>query len=168
MIYIITDTHFNHKKMVEWGRPADFEKQIWDSLLALSSEDLLIHLGDICISGDKETHEMLRRVKAKKILIKGNHDEKSDHWYMQNGWDFVCHTYTNHYFGKHIVFTHEPFNMLEKYGDINIHGHFHGGTHHKYEFSHIYEENYHKDFSLEKYGYKAVALEKHLKTIGVI
>lgn len=52
MIYIITDTHFNHSAMIPYcGRPENFDELIWKGLDQLKDDDILIHLGDICIGG---------------------------------------------------------------------------------------------------------------------
>jgi len=76
--YIITDTHFNHKKLIEYGRPDNFDDLLWKELGKLPSNCLLIHLGDVCIGNDLEVHERLRLLPFIKILVKGNHDKKSD------------------------------------------------------------------------------------------
>lgn len=124
-IYIITDTHFNHKNMIDYcGRPENFDELIFKGLKEMQGCDLLIHLGDICIGGDSEIHNKLKEIiKCRKILVKGNHDNKSNQWYLDNGWDFVCNSFRNTYFGKDILFTHEP-DVYSDY-DINIHGHLH-------------------------------------------
>ena len=124
-IYLITDTHFNHKKMVEYcGRPENFDELIYKGLKEMQGCDLLIHLGDICIGGDLETHYHLNGIlKCKKILVKGNHDKKSNQWYLDNGWNFVCNSFRDNLFGKDILFSHEP-DITGNY-DINIHGHLH-------------------------------------------
>ena len=124
-IWITTDTHFGHDKMQEYcGRPDGFEYLILKYQSYLSFGDLLIHLGDFCIGNDKNWHDkFMARTPSKKILIRGNHDRKSDSWYLNNGWDFVCEQFRNTYFGKDILFSHCPKPDIGY--DINIHGHFH-------------------------------------------
>jgi len=123
-IWITTDTHFLHRKIVEYCyRPENFDELIWKGLELVKEDDLLIHLGDICIGGDRLVHEKLRSFKFKKILVKGNHDKNSNSWYLRNGWDFVCNTFSDYYFGKNVLFSHIPHKDIGY--DVNIHGHCH-------------------------------------------
>lgn len=160
--WIISDTHFNHsKKMVEIGRPENYEEQIFDSLSNLTPEDVLIHLGDICLGKDKELHEkFIRPLKCRKILVKGNHDHKSLSWYMEHGWDFACEAFSMDYAGKHLFFTHIPDMVTE--GTINIHGHLHNVEHRSYPI--FYNPEIHYLVSLEKQGYKAQRLDTFIQS----
>jgi len=123
-IWITTDTHFGHANMVAYcGRPVDFSERILANLHFLQPEDTLIHLGDICIGGDAYWHEKLSGIHCRKILVKGNHDNKSNSWYLSHGWDFVCNSFTLTISGKKVVFSHQPQCLADN--DFNIHGHFH-------------------------------------------
>lgn len=134
-IWLTTDTHFGHDKMIEFcGRPTDFSDQILNNLSKLVKEDsLLIHLGDVCIGNDQKWHDALSdsMPSVSKILIRGNHDKKSDQWYMSNGWRFVCESIQNTYFGENILLSHFPINDIGY--DLNIHGHFHNSDHIRHE-----------------------------------
>jgi calcineurin-like phosphoesterase family protein len=133
-VYIITDTHFNHDKMVTYcTRPDNFAEKIWSNLLKLKPESVLVHLGDICIGGDHEVHEKIKSLPMKKVLVKGNHDHKSYNFYITHGWNFVCDSFVWRYCGKNILFTHRPA-VLGDYYDINIHGHIHNNVHRDEEY----------------------------------
>jgi len=128
-VYAISDTHFNHKKLIEYGRPVDFEEQILKNLEKLQG-DLLIHCGDFCIGKNAESMERYMEAAKgfkKKILVRGNHDPQSDAWYIEHGFDFVCDSFVNTFFGKKILFTHIPAKRSAF--DYNIHGHLHGNAH---------------------------------------
>lgn len=155
-IWVITDTHFNHEKIKQWGRPDDYETQIAKSLNALTENDVLIHLGDICIGKDEEMHQKyIVPLKCKKWLMKGNHDNKSYTWYLEHGWDFVAENIEFIFQGKKIVFSHKP--LPDSSYDFNIHGHLHAGEH-RTEYDGLRHEKQ-KLVSLEKMGYKAFILE---------
>jgi len=174
---IITDTHFNHDKMVEYcGRPKDFELRIEKGLKQLTGDDILIHLGDICIGKDQEIHDRyIKWLPCRKWLIRGNHDKKSNNWYLRNGWDFVADMFSIILFGKEIIFSHRPLGIT---GDvINIHGHFHNSLQRllKKEWVVPDEEernkrvlevltDNHKLLVLEDVDYKVVDLEKFIAT----
>lgn len=164
MIYVTTDTHFNHRKLEEFtGRPSNFEEQIHKWLVRLTSDDVLIHLGDICIGRDEDMHQRyIEPLVCKKWLVKGNHDKKSNHWYLSHGWDFVATFIADTYFGKKILFSHVP-QPIGDY-DLNIHGHFHNSDHRRREpeLLAIYTDK-HRLVALENTDLKPVILE-HLLT----
>jgi calcineurin-like phosphoesterase family protein len=132
--WLTTDTHFNHEKIKEYcGRPDDFEQKIVNGFSVLKPSDVLIHLGDVCIGKETESHEKyIIPISCKKILIRGNHDGKSQSWYMDHGWDWVCDSMSIKRCGKRILFSHAPM-VWDGYWDINIHGHFHNANHRRYE-----------------------------------
>lgn len=132
--WITTDTHFGHEKMQEFcGRPPDFDKRISKHLYGnVKLGDVLIHLGDICIGKDDFWHtSQIAPLPAKKWLVRGNHDKKSDAWYLSHGWDMVCDEFQNNMFGYNIMFSHKP--VVYSGYDINLHGHFHNTEHHNWE-----------------------------------
>ena len=172
-IWILSDTHFNHPKMIEYcDRPKNFEELLWAGLKELKEEDLLIHLGDICIGKDKEVHQHLQGISGcRKILVKGNHDMKSNNWYLENGWDFVCDFFYDKYYNTNIYFSHRPILDIGK-NCINIHGHFHNTLPrlNKKQWAYATEEEKHKNvlagitdqhrlLAVEYTNYKPISLE---------
>lgn len=186
-IWLITDTHFGHDKMIPYcGRPEGFENLILENLHELlEPNDLLIHLGDFCIGNDSGWHaDFMETVPCKKWLIRGNHDGKSDNWYLEHGWDFVGAKFQSRYFGKNILFSHTPVRYTELQSslfitdgfDINIHGHFHNSLHRLQEGKFIAEGEKernkvdlknitarHKLLAVEYTDYKPVLLEEFIK-----
>lgn len=129
--YLTTDTHFSHPTILKYcERPIDYEQRIvngWKNLIP--GQHVLIHLGDICMSQPTEVHEKyIIPLKVKKILVRGNHDSKSDTWYLEHGWDWVCGSMTTERGGKKILFSHEPKWWDGSY-ELNIHGHLHNLCH---------------------------------------
>lgn len=164
--WLITDTHFNHKKqMMEYcGRPEDYETQLYESMEAIPKEDVLIHLGDICIGNDESVHKQLQALSCQRYLIRGNHDQKSDKWYLEHGWDAVADAMILRISGVHTLFTHIPHPDIG-YG-INIHGHFHNSDHrrHEPELEAIRNPRQHL-IAVEYTGYKAIPAETFIKQI---
>lgn len=119
--WIITDTHFHHENLVNiCNRPVDFTEQIiknWQFMI--KEEDLVIHLGDITWNDDL----VIDKLHGRKILVKGNHDKKSNSFYMAHGFQFSCESFSMYIGGMDIIFSHKPFIFHEH--DINIHGHLH-------------------------------------------
>ncbi len=182
-IWLITDTHFGHAKMIEYcGRPKGFEWLILTALnKAVRAGDLLIHLGDFCIGKDEDWHREYFRVvgAGKNWLLKGNHDKKSNSWYLSHGWDWVGAKFQDKFFGKTILFSHVPKANIfgaSQY-DINIHGHFHNNLHRLLEGKYVVDgeekrnkkdlavlTKKHKLLAVEEANYQPVSLEKFINT----
>lgn len=160
-IWITTDTHFSHQMLIDKEyRPTDFENLIIQDFANLREEDILIHLGDVCLGNEKANHEtIIQPLPCKKILVRGNHDGKSNNWYYNHGWDFVCRQFVDKFFGKRVLFSHIP--QADRMGtEINLHGHSHGTAHRDDEFYQFYDNDYHKELALENNDYKLFDLEK--------
>jgi len=124
--YIIGDTHFGHRELEEYcDRPENFESLIIKNWVkTISKDDLLIHLGDVCLGDNDYWHRIMNSLPCRsKILCLGNHDSKSMHWYLNHGWNFVCNNFTMSYMNKDIIFSHLP--LLYTNYDLNIHAHCH-------------------------------------------
>lgn len=162
--WLISDTHFNHLKLEEWGmRSGDWQDRLWAFLVNIPEKDILIHLGDVCIGEDGEVHKKIAALRVhKKILIRGNHDKKSLNWYQSHGWDFVCDGLELEYRGHNIHLSHRPSRPQEK-KTLNIHGHTHGNDHRGEEHAEFYSKAYHIDISPELVGFQPLRLDQLLK-----
>jgi len=165
--WLITDTHLSHKRLIDWGRPENFEDLIEQSLKIIKPEDTLIHLGDICIGEDKINNNVFTSLPCKKILVRGNHDNKSYSWYYEQGWDFVCETFRMRYKGKELLFSHFPvLEQDSKYTihlpvHLNIHGHLHGmGKDSHRAISGYDKDGFNIDIAPDTHDYKLVNLDK--------
>jgi len=162
---IITDTHFGHDELEKDCRfPGVSEKMVKSIGSSVPKDGVLVHTGDFCFGDDHSWHsKFMDRASGykRRILVVGNHDKKSEHWYLSHGWDFVCTSFTIERFGKIITFSHIP--IVDSGYDINIHGHFHDFRKEKImeKEPKIYSilSNKHYLVSLEKLQYKPVRLE---------
>lgn len=103
----------------------------------------------------------METLNCKKWLVRGNHDTKSDAWYLSHGWDFVSDKIYLNKFGMNILLTHIPTEMSEH--DINIHGHLHNSNHRRMdEYINILTSN-HILISLEKSNCLPINLESMIK-----
>lgn len=163
--WLISDTHFNHEKLTEWGgRSGDWQEKLWVGIEAIPSGDTLIHLGDICIGNDIEVHQQISKAcfGKRRILVRGNHDKKGLGWYNER-WDFVCDGLELVFQGHYLHLTHRP---ARPQGNTtwNIHGHTHGNMHRSEEYNDFYSKDYHIDISPELVGYKPIRLDTLLKS----
>jgi calcineurin-like phosphoesterase family protein len=124
--WLLTDLHFSHEKMIELcNRPKDFEARIvkhWKRLI--KPDDTLLMLGDISIGDDANVHQLIGNLPGRKILIKGNHDRRSDSWYEEHGWHLCCERLLLERFGRRILLSHKPPADGDYY-DLAIFGHQH-------------------------------------------
>lgn len=158
-IWIISDTHFGDKKLTELGeRPKNFSHKTclyWEK--AIKTEDMVIHLGDVYWSDKALWSKRFMELPGRKILVAGNHDrDKSYHWFMKNGFDFTCHTFTWRMYGYSLVFSHKPLEIFPE--DINIHGHLHTEEHRDFPTT-----EKHLLFSLEHSALKPIPLKTLLE-----
>jgi len=160
-IWLITDTHFGHEKIREYcGRPENFERIIFKYLVPIPESDALIHLGDVCLGKEAEIHaRYIEPLRCRKWLVRGNHDQRPNTWYLQHGWDFVCEEFGYVHTGKRILFSHTPVNW-DKSFDVNIHGHSHNS-----EPSLPIASEHHILLAIEYTEYKPVTLASLLRSL---
>ena len=130
-IYLISDTHFGHAKIIEYAqRPfADVTEQ--DRILIdnwrqmLTEEDTTFHLGDVALGRNKAWIRLtLESIPGKKVLILGNHDrDHSVKWWLEAGFDEV-YPYPIILDGFWML-SHEPLFVNTAMPYVNIHGHTH-------------------------------------------
>ena len=160
--FIVSDTHFNHPFMLERGhRPENYEKRLIRNLRGILHDNtLLYHLGDICLGNDTKWSNFFGDLPGRKVLIKGNHDGKSDSWYLNHGWDFVAENIIIDRFSYRILLSHAPTYHNPLF-DINIHGHSHTTPRHRRK----YDIHRHQILvSMEENSYRPMSLKKIINT----
>lgn len=137
--WLLPDPHLGHFKMEKWGmRPEGFTEKILKNLAVISPDDVFVCLGDVNMGNDKYWNYKLMSSlfpTTHKWLIKGNHDRKSDTWYLSNGWDFVSDEIFLNKHGARILLSHYPIGIIQSgfRFDINVHGHFHNNPKERWE-----------------------------------
>jgi calcineurin-like phosphoesterase family protein len=129
----------------------------WNS--TVRPDDLVIHLGDFALYGKSpKVSKLCKSLNGKKILVRGNHDRKSMHWYLKNGFNFVCDLFVV----GNVIFTHRPLPINEFLlmpFRLNIHGHIH-------EREQLYKDT-HKNISVEQTNYFPIKLDHILGEFGL-
>lgn len=166
----ITDTHFGHDMLVRNGyRSPGYEMQLLHSLRR--GGEVLIHTGDFCIGNDAVWHERFMTHAdgfKKRILVRGNHDNKSYSWYYDHGWDAVVEFMQMRIDGKEVLFSHMPLLQedvsptLYHKPVVNFHGHMHG----RGKYSHRFVEGsvgvFNYDIAPDTHGMGAVSINSLL------
>ena len=162
-IFIISDTHFGHKNIIEYcNRPfVDVVKmdnaiiENWNK--AVTPEDIVYHLGDVTFgSYEKFCTSIAPRLNGKKRLIIGNHDRIKGTKLM-DFFEKVALWMSLDQFG--IIMTHIPIEQQFFRGKCthNVHGHLHEKS---------LKSPIHANICVEKTGYKPVNLEEISKYFG--
>lgn len=130
MIWITTDTHFNHPKILEYEeRPNNYQELIiknWKKYI--SKDDIIIHLWDVIFDRQSELTNILQDLPWYKVL-RWNHDKNTIEWYINKWFNFVCDRFDFKFRNKNIIFTHIPI-LVEWDNTYNIHWHLHTKSHH--------------------------------------
>lgn len=152
MIYVIADTHFGHKNIIEYeNRPFKDTKEMditlinnWNSVV--DKNDTVLHLGDVFFCNTERQFKIMNQLNGKKILIKGNHDKATKTKYNRLGFTSVH----KEFYIDNLLFTHKP-KSVKKY--FNIHGHIHSNID-------DYDDNKHLCVSVEMINYTPISLDE--------
>lgn len=137
-IWFTSDNHFGHKRIMEFAAETrmnitDLETmhekmiEVWNNTVA--DEDLVYMLGDFSFLKANHTENILRRLKGRMILIKGNHDQwlnEELNEYFEGIYDYKKVTID----GKKVIMFHYPIWEWENmhHGSYHLYGHVHGNS----------------------------------------
>jgi calcineurin-like phosphoesterase family protein len=126
-VFVISDTHFGHKRIIEFEAAArpfatieDHDRELvarWNAVV--TKRDTVWHLGDVFFG--KDGHKALGELNGYKRLVLGNHDHYSLAVYQQ----YFAKIYGAAEY-RHCILTHVPIheNQMYRY-EKNVHGHMH-------------------------------------------
>lgn len=127
-VFVISDTHFGHKRIIEFEAAArpfatieEHDRELvtrWNA--AVKPKDMVWHLGDVFFG--KDGHAPLGALNGLKKLVLGNHDRYPLAVYQQ----YFSKIFGAAEFGG-CVLTHVPVHpgQLERRYRLNVHGHMH-------------------------------------------
>lgn len=157
-IYVISDTHFNHKNIIEYSeRPFQSVEEMNQTMIdnwnkTVKEEDYVYFLGDFCLGGRENIKKFGLQLKGHKILIMGNHDFSKRELYEEAGFETVYKKQVIIHFDewdKTIHFSHKRIPNEETHY-LNLYGH----VHNKPE-----DDEQHKCVCVELHNYTPVPLE---------
>lgn len=109
-VFLTSDTHFYHKNVIAYdNRPFKDVEEMNEALIdnwnrVVDDGDLICHTGDFCWKGTKVMGELVKKLKGIKILLRGNHDKKSQSVFENAGF-YCCE---NHIFIRDMFIGHYP------------------------------------------------------------
>lgn len=153
MNYIIADTHFHHKKILEYeDRPFDTVEQMNEHIIrrwnqTVKKRDIIFHLGDVSFGNKEQTKKIMDRLNGRKRLIMGNHDRShSVNWWYEVGFEEV---YRYPIIINNLILSHEPVYLTKCMPYFNYHGHLHSKS---------YDSPQYKNLCVEHTEYKPVKM----------
>lgn len=128
-IFVISDSHFNHGNIIKYcNRPFETIDEMnntmiknWNSVV--SNDDKVFHLGDVGLGGREKTEAIIKSLKGRKVLIRGNHDNFTDSAYLNMGFEEV-YKYPI-IWNNFIMMSHRPLELSETTPFFNLYGHIH-------------------------------------------
>jgi len=129
MHFLISDTHFGHKNIIEYeNRPFESVEEMdetmirnWNSVVGMN--DTVWHLGDFALCGAERTREIIHSLNGRIKLLKGNHDRHSVGWWEREGVELIKGR--GIWIGDYILLTHSPVTGTLNPRLVNFHGHIH-------------------------------------------
>lgn len=134
-IWVTSDTHFFHNNIIKYcNRPFGSAEEMNDVLAqnwnkVVKQGDIVYHLGDVFMGAPKEEFaKFWPRLKGKKRLIVGNHDDIK---FLSSGGFFEKVMMWRVWDSVPVLFTHVPIHeasiheRVVRAGGVNIHGHIH-------------------------------------------
>lgn len=137
-IWFTSDNHFGHKSILKFAAETRMNHtdvdamnremiERWNDTVGLT--DRVYTLGDFSFMNSEKTEKVLKQLKGRIFLIKGNHD----HWlneatakYFEEIYDYKKITID----GKKVVLFHYPIFEWENmhHGSYHLYGHVHGNS----------------------------------------
>lgn len=163
--FFTADLHFGHKNIIEYeNRPfADVptmdEELICRYNAVVGKNDRVFILGDFSFYNKEKTAAIVKRLNGTKILVMGNHDGKSTHFYRECGFGEV-YRYPI-ILDNFWILSHYPLYVNTNMPYANIFGHVHGHP--------AYADYTAQTFCacVERWNYKPVDFEEIKTLMGV-
>ena len=160
--YFISDMHFGHENIIHLcKRPFTTVKEMDEAIInnwnsVVKKEDTVFVLGDVSFYPKEITKQIITSLKGRKLLVKGNHDEKGNDWYSECGFSSVYDLPV--LYNDFFLLSHKPLEWLDKEG---VMGNFHGHIHNDHRYLHVTPRSF--NVSVEQIGYKPIAFEEIVK-----
>ena len=127
MVYYTSDTHFNHKNIIDYcGHPffkLDGQPDVpamnrtlisnWNGVVMPG--DTVYHLGDFGMGPWKEWASFRKKLNGKIVLIKGNHDKKVESWMLPED-EVHDHLFMDGVYMAHVPPNHEEYEKRDRKG----------------------------------------------------
>lgn len=158
--WIISDTHFNHAKIIEYcNRPFSSVEEMNKTLIenwnsAVSKDDIVWHLGDFAMGTKEQVTQIVEQLNGRIYLVLGNHDNHTMKWYYDCGFAKVYDRPV--LYRDFFIMSHHP-----RTANAPIYRYFYG---------HVHIQDEYRDFTsnsicvcAERFGYTPILIDDALK-----
>jgi len=163
-VFLTADLHFGHAKIIKYeNRPFNSVEEMDEAMIknwngVVSKKDKIFVVGDVSFHNKERTTEIIQQLNGNKILIIGNHDQRSIQWWMDAGFDEVSN-YPIIY-KEWIVIQHEPPTYIN---DAMPYFYIYGHVHSTEMYRTITKQS--ACVSAERWEYTPVNLEKIIELV---
>lgn len=139
-IFVVSDTHFNHANILKFVdkdgkvfRPFASVEEMNEVMVAkwndlVRDQDIIYHLGDVYLTNGQQANAILHRLRGRKRLILGNHDNGKDQLLQKHfqkisvwrQWPDIGLLFSHMALHPNALFAHRAKREM-----INVHGHIH-------------------------------------------
>ncbi len=163
--FFMADPHFGHKNIIAYEKRPFPDVQTMDKEIVkrcnavVGKNDRLFILGDFSFYGKEKTTALCQSLNGTKILVMGNHDEKSPSYYRECGFEEVYDFPI--ILDSFWILSHKPLYININMPYANIFGHVHGNP--------IYTDYTKQSFCacIERWDYTPVDFKKIKQLLGV-
>lgn len=132
-IFFTSDFHFYHTNIIKYcNRPFSSVEEMNETLIenynkVVKKSDTVYILGDFAFCSKPKYAEIIQRLNGRIHLIKGNHDRKMSHTFLESQFVWVKDYYELKHDGKKICLFHYPMSSWNKshHGSFHAYGHVH-------------------------------------------
>ena len=130
-LFLTADHHFGHANIIKYENRPFMSVEEMDAALiknwnkVVSKRDTVIVAGDVSFYNKESTTEIVGQLNGKKILVKGNHDQRNSQWWMDVGFDMVS-DYPIIYKEWFVIQHNPPTYINDAMPFFFIYGHVHG------------------------------------------
>lgn len=123
MIWFTSDTHFNHRRVIEYcKRPYGSTEEMDAALIANWNKSIgrkhhVYVLGDFSFGGKDYTKNILSQLNGHKILVKGNHDKETKNM-LDLGFSKVVENERIKLGDTHVLLSHFPYHPVTQHNTV--------------------------------------------------
>lgn len=137
MIYLTADLHFGHENVIRLaGRPFFSAEEMDKALIRnwndrVRAEDEVYILGDLTMKGAAWAENVLRQLKGRKYLVRGNHDRFAEQQDFDRAlFQWIKDYHEMVYAGQRFILFHYPILEWNHYfrKAYHLHGHQHNSA----------------------------------------
>ena len=160
--HFVSDWHLWHSNIIKYASSPFIDYREMNTEIRkrhnekVHKDDIVINLGDVAFVHKEALKEELAKYNGRLWLITGNHDNHSESWYRDVGFEKVFTMPI--IFKKFFILSHEPVYLNDHMPYVNIHGHLHNNK--------LQSSNY-INVGVENWDYYPVSFDQIREMVGI-